>query len=33
MILNHMGYRLQPSKVSIRYKEGEHVEVNECGDT
>jgi hypothetical protein len=33
MILNHMGYRLQPSKVSIHSKEGEHVVVNECGDT
>jgi hypothetical protein len=33
MILNHRGYKLQPSKVSIHSKEGEHVVVNECGDT
>jgi hypothetical protein len=33
MILNHMGYILQPSKVSFRSEAGEHVVVNECGDT
>jgi hypothetical protein len=32
MILNHRGYRLQPSKI-FRSEAGEHVVVNECGDT
>jgi hypothetical protein len=33
MILNHMGYILQPNKVSFRSEVEEHVVVNECGDT
>jgi hypothetical protein len=33
MILNHWGYRLQHSNVSFRSEAGEHVVVNECGDT
>jgi hypothetical protein len=33
MILNHRGYILQPNKVSFHSEAGEHVIVNECGDT
>jgi hypothetical protein len=33
MILNHRGYRLQPNKVSFFSEAGEHVVVNEYGDT
>jgi hypothetical protein len=33
MILNRRGYILLPNKVSFRSKVGEHVVVNECGDT
>jgi hypothetical protein len=33
MILNHRGYILQLNKVSFRFEAGEHVVVNECGDT
>jgi hypothetical protein len=33
MILNHMGYRLQPSEVSFHSEAEEHVAINECGDT
>jgi hypothetical protein len=33
MILNHMGYRLQPNKVYFSCEAYEHVVVNECGDT
>jgi hypothetical protein len=33
MILNHRGYRLQPSKVSFRFETVKHVVVNECDDT
>jgi hypothetical protein len=32
MILNHRGYKLQHSKI-FRSEVGEHVVVNECGDT
>jgi hypothetical protein len=32
IILNHRGYRLQPSKI-LRSEAGEYVVVNECGDT
>jgi hypothetical protein len=33
MTLNHIGYRLQLSKISFCSEAGEHVVVNECGDT
>jgi hypothetical protein len=32
MILNHGSYKLQHSKI-FRSEAGEHVVVNECGDT
>jgi hypothetical protein len=33
MMLNQRGYRLQPSKVPFRFEVGEHVVLNEYGDT
>jgi hypothetical protein len=33
MILNHMGYILQPNKVSYRSEARKHIVVNKCGDT
>jgi hypothetical protein len=33
MILNHRGYKMQPSKVLFHSEVGEHDVVNDCGNT